>query len=177
MCVCVCLVERERFGEGRPVVGHLCDSAISPYHPFTLSICPCSSLFLSISHPLSVTHSPFQSSNFTSSPQGYRKSATKTVSVCVYVCIIFTCEIRLNIKVTFWFSFFLVLALPRHLNISGSEKSLFVRKAHIPKKHVKSYKCTLPHNCMWQLVCIRSEADCKNARALRTLPSPCPLAN
>lgn len=77
----------------------------------------------------------------------------------------------------FVFFFFLVLALPRHLNISGSEKSLFVRKAHIPKKHVKSYKCTLPHNCMWQLVCIRSEADCKNARALRTLPSPCPLAN
>lgn len=74
-----------------------------------------------------------------------------------------------------FFFFFLVLALPRLLNISGSEKSLFVRKAHIPKKHLKSHKCTLPH--MWQLVCIRSEADCKNARALRTLPSPCPLAN
>lgn len=42
--------------EGKPVVGHLCDTSISPYHPFTLSICPCPSLFLSISLSPAVTH-------------------------------------------------------------------------------------------------------------------------
>lgn len=85
-------------GERKPVVGHLCDSSISPYHPFTQSICPCPSLFLSITCSLPRCHSLtfpifLSTSNFTSHPQGYHTSTTKTdcfSSVCVSLGVLFS---------------------------------------------------------------------------------------
>lgn len=109
-CVCVCVYWAAVLivgGEGKPVVGHLCDSSISAYHPFTLSICPCPSLFLSLSpflsFSLSVTHTHvLLTSNFTSPPQGYRTSATKTVSVWMRV-LFSDARPPQNINVAFFF--------------------------------------------------------------------------
>lgn len=148
-------------GEGKPVVGHLCDSSISPYHPFILSICPCPSLNLSphlFCH--SLTFPLFVSTSDIASPaQGYHTSATQTV----YVFVLFTSSRPpQNIKVPF-LSCLIAISWPKYSTHSH--------------KHIKPYEHTLPQNVECQLDCITSETDWKNACALSALPPPCPGAN
>lgn len=158
--------------EGKPVVGHLCDTSISPYHPFTLSICPCPSLFLSISLSPAVTH--FSNLHFQTSHPLHKVITHQLLKQCVwmYVCLS-ACMLAHHKRLV---TFFGVPSLRHHQHWRVCWLRLSV--CHLLPFPFRSLSHTLNHlqastklvymqqNLLCQPVYIRSEADWKNAHAL-----------
>lgn len=157
--------------EGKPVVGHLCDTSISPYHPFTLSICPCPSLFLSISLSPAVTH--FSNLHFKTSHPLHKVITHHLLKQCVwmYVCLSVCMLAHHKRLVTFLVSTSVSTSPP-------TLKGLLIENVCMSLSPFRSLSHTLNHlqastkpvymqqNVLCQLVYIRSEADWKNAHAL-----------